>query len=205
MKLRLTTFLLLAICMHSHAQQFQFKELVAMTKSQNAFEQSMAKVGNFPKSKWEEEFVQYTEMNSSVIHHGLLKNFDDDSSVVDLTRISIVGVIYIENYSLDKDAGSTEYKWIKDKIWSEKGTLLPVRLSRNARSLYVYYNDRKEYQKVLDDININAKFLKSQKSIRPDDDNQILLFYKYLDVEIEVKSPLYADGGGEIRIILPFK
>ena len=106
---------------------------------------------------------------------------------------------------MDKDAGSTEYKWIKDKIWSEKGTLLPVRLSRNARSLYVYYNDRKEYQKVLDDININAKFLKSQKSIRPDDDNQILLFYKYLDVEIEVKSPLYADGGGEIRIILPFK
>lgn len=186
-------------------QQFTFKELVAMTKSQNTFEQNMVKKANFPESKWEEKFVQYRKRDSAVEYIVTSNHFYDDTSLVDVTRINILGIIYIENYSSDNGGGSTEYKWVEDKIWSEKGTLLPVRLSRNARSLYVFYNRRNEYLKVLDDINLNAKFIKSQKSIRPDDDNQILLIYKYLDVEIEVKSPVFSDGGGEIRIILPFK
>lgn len=205
MKLRITTFLLFNVCLQTFGQQFTFKELVAMTKSQNTFEQNMVKKANFPESKWEEKFVQYRKRDSAVEYIVTSNHFYDDTSLVDVTRINILGIIYIENYSSDNGGGSTEYKWVEDKIWSEKGTLLPVRLSRNARSLYVFYNRRNEYLKVLDDINLNAKFIKSQKSIRPDDDNQILLIYKYLDVEIEVKSPVFSDGGGEIRIILPFK
>lgn len=205
MKFKTLTFFLLAFCVQSVGQQFGFKELVALTKSQYSFEQNMVKKSNFPESKWEQEFVEYTKKDTPMVYPVLLENFVDDSSIVDVTRIKVLGIIYIENYSFEDGSGSTVYKWIEDKIWSEKGALLPQRLSRNARSLYVFYNERNEYLKVLDEINLNAKFIKSQKSIWPNDDNQILLFYKYLDVEIEVKSPLYADGGGEIRIILPFK
>jgi hypothetical protein len=206
MKFICITVLLSVALSPTFGQQFSFKELVAMTKSQNAFEQSMAKKANFPKSKWEEEFVQHTEEeNSTTVYFGLLKNFVEDSSKVDITRISVLGIIYIENYNLDDETGSTVYQWNQHKIWSVKGTFLPFRDRRNENTLSIKYGVRNEYLKVLDEINLNAKFIKTQESAGFFDDNQLLLMYKYLDIDIEVKSPLFSETGGEIRFIVPLK
>lgn len=198
MKLRLTTFLLLAICMHSRAQQFQFKELVAMSKSQSVFEQNMVRKANFPKSKNDSEFVQYRKENDKALYWELLKNFKDDSSVVNITKIISRGLEYIENYSVDEEYGTTIYQWNDTKVYTEKGELLMSHQYRNSRQLTIKYQNRSEYLKILEQVNVNAKFIKSEESESYFDEKQLLLIYNYLDIEIVVKSPRYSEIGGDI-------
>jgi hypothetical protein len=184
--------------MHSHAQQFQFKELVAMSKSQSVFEQNMARKANFPKSKYDNEFVQYRKENNKVLYWELLKNFKDDSSVVNITKIFSRGLEYIENYSIDEEYGTTIYQWNDTKVFTEKGELLMSHQYRNSRQLTIKYQNRSEYLKILEQVNVNAKFIKSEESESYFDEKQLLLIYKYLDVEIVVKSPRYSEIGGDI-------
>ena len=205
MKFKLIFLLLFFACIQSFGQQFGLKELVAMTRSQSAFEQNMAKKANFPKSKWEDEFVQYRKINDKTFYWTMFKNFNDDSSVVDITKILGVGLEYIENYNVNEEYGTTIYQWNGAKVVAERGALLTAHHYRNERSLSVKYQRREEYLKVLDQININAKFIETRESAGFFDEKQLLLIYKYLDVDIAVKSPRYSEIGGEIIFTIPVK
>ena len=205
MKFKLTFLLLFFACIQSFGQQFGLKELVAMTRSQSAFEQNMAKKANFPKSKWEDEFVQYRKMNDKTYYWEMLKYFKDDSLVVNITRISGLGLVYIENYNVNEEYGTTIYQWNSAKVFSERGVLLTAHHYRNERTLSVNYQRRDEYLKVLDQINVNAKFIETRESTGFFDEKQLLLIYKYLDVDIAVKSPRYSELGGEIILTIPVK
>ena len=205
MKFKLTFLLLFFACIQSFGQQFGLKELVAITRSQSAFEQNMAKKADFPKSKWEDEFVQYRKLNDKDFYWTMLKNFNDDSLVVDITRISGVGLVYVENYNVNEEYGTAIYQWYGSKVFSEKGALLTVNNFRNERTLSVKYQMRDEYLKVLDQINVNAKFIETRESDGFFEEKQLLLIYKYLDVDIAVKSPRYSEIGGEIIFTIPVK